>query len=78
MRQREAGFPDPTLERIAEAIRSIRYGIVSIVIQDTKVIQIEKTEKIRMGKADRTTGGRLTENSLTDQSTGGMDHSKGV
>lgn len=41
--------PDPeTIERIVQAVRSIRYGVVQIVIQDARVVQIEKTEKIRL------------------------------
>ncbi|MCM8811780.1 MAG: YezD family protein [Candidatus Omnitrophica bacterium] len=54
--------PSPTtklLDRILSAISSIRYGTVQIVIQDAKVIQIEKTEKIRLDKADQTPGGSL-------------------
>jgi hypothetical protein len=34
--------------RIREALREIRYGTVSLVIQDGKVIQIDKSEKIRL------------------------------
>jgi hypothetical protein len=33
---------------ILRAIREIRYGSVQIVIQDSKVVQIEKLEKIRL------------------------------
>jgi hypothetical protein len=33
---------------ILRAIREIRYGSVQIVIQDSKVVQIEKVEKIRL------------------------------
>ncbi len=35
--------------RILEAIRSIEYGAVQITIHDSRVVQIEKTEKIKMG-----------------------------
>jgi hypothetical protein len=34
--------------RIREALGEIRYGTVSLVIQDGKVIQIDKSEKIRL------------------------------
>ena len=34
--------------QVLEAIRSIKYGCVQITIQDSKVVQIDKTEKIRM------------------------------
>jgi hypothetical protein len=36
------------LEEIETAIRSIRYGVVQIIIQDGLVIQIDKTEKVRL------------------------------
>jgi len=32
---------------ILKSIESIRYGYVQIIIQDSKVVQIEKTEKTR-------------------------------
>lgn len=40
------------LLQILEALRSIRYGYVQIVVQDSKVVQIDKTEKIRFDKGD--------------------------
>jgi hypothetical protein len=33
---------------ILHAMREIRYGSVQIVIQDSKVVQIDKVEKIRL------------------------------
>jgi hypothetical protein len=33
---------------ILRAIREIRYGSVQIVIQDSKVVQIDKMERIRL------------------------------
>lgn len=38
--------------QILKAIRSIRYGYVQITVQDPKVVQIDKTEKIRLDKRD--------------------------
>ncbi|WP_241079664.1 YezD family protein [Natranaerofaba carboxydovora] len=35
------------LEKINEAIEELEYGQVTVVIQDSKVVQIEKTEKVR-------------------------------
>ncbi len=40
------------LSQILKAIRSIRYGYVQIIVQDSKVVQIDKTEKIRFDKED--------------------------
>jgi hypothetical protein len=36
------------LRLILRAIREIRYGSVQIVIQDSKVVQIDKVEKLRL------------------------------
>lgn len=66
--------PSPTirlLDRILAAISSIRYGTVQIVIQDARVVQIEKTEKIRLDKAHQTPGGPVENRTFTDQTAGG-------
>ncbi len=34
--------------RLRAAMKEIRYGTVSLVIQDGRVIQIDKSEKIRL------------------------------
>jgi len=39
---------DPALEQIRDALRGLRYGVVSIVVQDGVVIQIERTERKRL------------------------------
>jgi hypothetical protein len=49
----QASAPDqqwsPDLEQqILRAIRAIRYGSVEITIHDSKVVQIERKEKIRI------------------------------
>ena len=36
------------LKEIEAAIRSIRHGVVQIIIQDGIVIQIDRTEKVRL------------------------------
>jgi len=38
------------LFQILEALRSIRYGYIQIIVQDSRVVQIDKTEKIRLDK----------------------------
>ncbi len=43
---------EKVLFQILKAIKSIRYGYVQIVLQDAKVVQIEKTEKMRFDKED--------------------------
>ena len=36
------------LKMIADMIKDIRYGSITVIVQDGKVIQIDKTEKIRI------------------------------
>jgi hypothetical protein len=39
------GFP---IREIIKAVESVSYGYVQIIVQDHKIIQIDKTEKIRI------------------------------
>ena len=39
---------DVGLAKVKEMIKDIRFGNVILVIQDGKIIQIDKTEKIRL------------------------------
>lgn len=36
------------VRQVIEAIRSVRFGQVQIIIQDSRVVQIDKTEKLRL------------------------------
>ena len=36
------------VRQIVDAIRSVRFGQVQIIIQDSRVVQIDKTEKVRL------------------------------
>ncbi len=36
------------LEEIQAAVASIRFGVVQLIIQDGRIVQIDKTEKIRL------------------------------
>ena len=45
------------LERLVrEALQSIRFGTVSLVVQDGRVIQVDKNEKIRINRAGHIDG----------------------
>ena len=44
----DAGLDVRTLREIAGAIRGIRYGSVEIVIHDSRVVQVERREKVRL------------------------------
>jgi hypothetical protein len=41
---------DKWLELVAQQVKSLRYGVVEIVVHDSRVIQIEKTERLRLDK----------------------------
>lgn len=51
---KEAGSPknypisQEDLNRLLEMINSIHYGSITLLIQDRKVIQIDKNEKMRL------------------------------
>lgn len=36
------------INKIKEFLESLRYGSVTVIVQDGKVIQIEKNEKVRL------------------------------
>ena len=44
---------DEVLRRIASAISGVRFGSVEVVIQDSRVVQIERKEKFRFDKPSR-------------------------
>ena len=44
------GSADATLRRIGDALHGLRYGSVLAIVQDGVVVQIERTEKTRLGK----------------------------
>lgn len=42
------------IDRIDAALRGLRYGTVTAVVQDGVVVQVERTEKFRLEKRERT------------------------
>jgi len=42
------GEGSDTFAAIEEAVKSIRFGVVQLIIQDGRIVQIDKTEKIRL------------------------------
>ena len=44
----EATDPSAAERQVLEAIRGIRYGTVEITIHDGQVVQIERSEKLRL------------------------------
>ncbi len=49
-RPQEATSPNPNqppIERLVEALNGLRYGTVLVTIHDGRIVQIERTEKLR-------------------------------
>jgi hypothetical protein len=45
--------PRDALDRIDAALRGLRYGTVTAVVQDGVVVQVERTEKFRLERRER-------------------------
>jgi len=43
------------LDLVVQRVKSLRYGVVEIVVHDSRVIQIEKTERVRLDKGESRT-----------------------
>jgi hypothetical protein len=41
------------LEVVRQQVGSLRYGVVQIVVHDSQVTQIEKTERVRLDKPQK-------------------------
>jgi hypothetical protein len=48
MRHDERDASVDWLELVREKVQSLRFGVVQIVVHDSKVTQIERTEKTRL------------------------------
>ena len=46
-----SGRPDTWLTVVRQAVGTLRFGIVQIVVHDGQVTQIERTERMRLEKA---------------------------
>jgi hypothetical protein len=46
------------LDRISTALRGLRYGTVTAVVQDGVVVQVERMEKIRLDRRDAREAGK--------------------
>lgn len=46
------GGPDAAAE-ILRAVKEVRFGSVEIIIHDSRVVQVERREKVRFPKAGR-------------------------
>jgi len=57
------------LELVRQNVQSLRFGVVQIVVHDSRVTQIERTEKTRLQSAKD----ELDTCPFTNQTTGGLD-----
>ena len=51
MTRRGPTAPSDVDRRILEAVRSLEYGSVEVVVHDSQVVQIERREKVRLDKS---------------------------
>ncbi len=42
------------LREVLRALRQLRYGSITIIVHDCRVVQIDRTEKTRLGKETET------------------------
>jgi hypothetical protein len=49
----DASEDDSSLRRIREALRGLRFGEVTIIVQDGVVVQVERTERMRIRRDER-------------------------
>jgi hypothetical protein len=49
---RRQPLTDEAFSQLADALRGLRYGVVSIIVQDGVIVQIERTEKRRLRKPE--------------------------
>jgi hypothetical protein len=52
----EAAPATPWLSVVTDSVKSIRYGVVQIVIHDSRVVQVERTERTRFDVPQSTAG----------------------
>ena len=43
-----AGDGDAVLEQIRDTLRDLKFGVVTVIVQDGVVVQLERTEKHRL------------------------------
>jgi len=53
MGQPEETRPQTALEHIEQALRGLRFGEVTVIVQDGVIVQIERTERKRLDRTER-------------------------
>ena len=49
----KSGANQDWLELVREHVNSLRFGVVEIVVHESRVVQIEKTERLRFDKKEK-------------------------
>ncbi|MBS0205323.1 MAG: YezD family protein [Planctomycetes bacterium] len=44
----ELAIPAPTVQAILQALSGLRYGQVTVIVQDGRVMQIDRTDRLRL------------------------------
>ncbi|MDO8302676.1 MAG: YezD family protein [Sedimentisphaerales bacterium] len=47
------------IEQLADAVKKLKFGQIIITVHNSKVVQIDKTEKIRFNEANYENGGGI-------------------
>jgi hypothetical protein len=47
---RDDSYAAHALARVRDALHGLRYGVVTVVVQDGVVVQVERTEKVRLSR----------------------------
>lgn len=55
------------LALVAEQVGQLRYGVVQITVHDSRVVQIERTEKVRLDKLANEAVSATRESALPNQ-----------
>jgi hypothetical protein len=48
--ERDEGQAVQALAKVRDALNGLRYGEVTVVVQDGVVVQVERTEKVRIAR----------------------------
>ena len=51
-RSEAAATQEAWVDAVRRQVNSLRFGVVQIVVHDARVVQIERTEKIRFDKTE--------------------------
>ena len=41
------------VEIVSKQVESLKFGVVQITVHESRVVQVEKTEKVRLGRVDK-------------------------